>query len=252
MGADHYETLSVPRDADAAEIKAAHRRAVSKHHPDAGGDREKFEEVQTAYLVLRDPDARARYDRGEDPGTGPDNRAAMVTQMAIKAFMKAVSDGDTEHDDMIATARRDLEQQADKAAHALEVLAEQKKTWDDALGRISRDEAVGPNFLRQAIDTQIRSIEDERRRISDHAGKIADAVEMLEGFEYRVDEDAEPEFADGWDPRNWDHSSNHSADSMAYMVEAMVRQQRAGSFFQTYGLRGSSSGSSSTGQEPKP
>ena len=225
MGADHYDTLGVPRDADAAEIKAAHRRAVSKHHPDKqGGDREKFDAVQTAYLVLRDPDARARYDRGEDLSVGPDNRTAMVTQMAIKAFMKAVGDGDIEHDDMVAAARRDLKQQADKAAHALDVLAEQKDTWDEALSRVTRDETVGPNFLRQAIDTQIRSIEDERRRISEHAGKIADAVAMLDGFAYRIDAPEPSGTSANWD---WRH---HSAESAAYMMDAMMRQQRVTDF----------------------
>lgn len=221
MGADHYETLGVPRDADAADIKAAHRKAVNKHHPDKqGGDREKFDEVQTAWLVLKDPEARARYDRGEDPSVGPDNRAAQVTQMAIKAFMQAIGSGDIEYDDMVTAARLDLERQADKAAVAIDKLAEQKSTWAEALDRVTRDESAGPNFLRQAIETQIRSIEDESRRISEHAGKIADAVEMLAGFEYRVDE---PEsVSPPW--------ASHSPGYMADMVEAMLRNQRDNHF----------------------
>lgn len=222
MGADHYDILGVPRDADADAIKKAHRAAAKRHHPDLpDGDRDQFEAAQRAYLVLSDPDLRAKYDRGEDPRAEPDNRAAMVTQMAIKAFMQAATSGDIEHDDMIAAARRDLEEQAKKAALAIDRLAEQKDTWDEALSRVTRDESVGPNFLRQAIETQIRSIEDESRRISEHAGKIADAVAMLDGFAYRIDA---PEPSGSWE---W---SNHSADSMAFMMEAMMRQQRPSDF----------------------
>lgn len=227
MPADHYETLGVPRDADAAEIKRAHRRAVNEHHPDKGGDREKFDEVQTAWLVLKDPDARARYDRGEDPRTGPDNRTAMVTQMAIKAFMEAATSGDIEYDDLVRVARRDLEQQADKAALAIEKLAEQKDTWEETLGRITRDESVGPNFLRQAVERQIRDIEDESRRISEHAGKIADAVEMLEGFEYRTDE--REVTLGAW--QTWNPSEGSKAASMAALMAAAAAQQHDDAYF---------------------
>jgi molecular chaperone DnaJ len=64
---DLYEILGVPRDASDEDIKRAYRRLAREHHPDAGGDEEEFKELTTAYEVLRNPQARANYDRYGDP-----------------------------------------------------------------------------------------------------------------------------------------------------------------------------------------
>ena len=57
-----YECLGVSRGADAAEIKKAYRKASLTHHPDKGGDPEKFKEIQHAYEVLSDEQRKAHYD----------------------------------------------------------------------------------------------------------------------------------------------------------------------------------------------
>ncbi len=67
--ADLYGVLGLRPDAAAEEIKRAYRRKAREHHPDAGGDAERFKEVTHAYEVLSDPDRRARYDRFGDDGT---------------------------------------------------------------------------------------------------------------------------------------------------------------------------------------
>lgn len=59
---DHYRTLGVDRSAAPDEIKRAYRKLASQHHPDKGGDTQKFQEIEEAYRVLGDPDSRAQYD----------------------------------------------------------------------------------------------------------------------------------------------------------------------------------------------
>ena len=66
MARDYYDTLGVPRTADATEIQQAFRTLARRHHPDINKDpaaEEKFKEINEAYSVLSDPDTRARYDR---------------------------------------------------------------------------------------------------------------------------------------------------------------------------------------------
>lgn len=59
---NYYETLGVDRNASAEEIKRAYRKLASQHHPDKGGDKTKFQEVQAAYDTLSDDHKRAQYD----------------------------------------------------------------------------------------------------------------------------------------------------------------------------------------------
>jgi curved DNA-binding protein len=58
----HYETLGVTDKATPEEIKAAFRKLAKQHHPDLGGDADKFQQINSAYEILSDPDKRAHYD----------------------------------------------------------------------------------------------------------------------------------------------------------------------------------------------
>ena len=57
-----YQTLGVDRNASPDEIKRAYRKLASQHHPDKGGDKARFQEIQSAYDTLTDPNRRAGYD----------------------------------------------------------------------------------------------------------------------------------------------------------------------------------------------
>ena len=66
--ADYYQILGIERTADADENKKAYRKLASQHHPDKGGDKAKFQEIQEAYNTLSDPDKRAAYDSPPQQG----------------------------------------------------------------------------------------------------------------------------------------------------------------------------------------
>ena len=59
---DHYQTLGVDRNATPDAIKKAYRKLASQHHPDKGGDKARFQEIQSAYDTLSDPQKRAMHD----------------------------------------------------------------------------------------------------------------------------------------------------------------------------------------------
>jgi DnaJ-class molecular chaperone len=59
---DYYAALGVPKTATADDIKKAFRKLASQHHPDKGGDTQKFQAIQEAYATLGDEQKRAEYD----------------------------------------------------------------------------------------------------------------------------------------------------------------------------------------------
>jgi curved DNA-binding protein len=59
---DPYSILGVQKTATADEIKKAYRKLAGQHHPDKGGDKAKFQAVQSAYETLSDPQKRAQVD----------------------------------------------------------------------------------------------------------------------------------------------------------------------------------------------
>jgi molecular chaperone DnaJ len=67
---DYYETLGIAKGSSPDEIKKAFRKAAIEHHPDRGGDEEKFKEVNEAYEVLKDTEKRKRYDQFGHAGVG--------------------------------------------------------------------------------------------------------------------------------------------------------------------------------------
>ena len=57
-----YAVLGLSKSATKEEVKAAWRKLVKEHHPDRGGSRERFQEIQAAYEMLSDDAKRREYD----------------------------------------------------------------------------------------------------------------------------------------------------------------------------------------------
>jgi curved DNA-binding protein len=64
---DYYSQLGLQRGASDEDIKKAYRSMAMKHHPDRGGDEQKFKEISTAYEALTDPEKKRIIDMGGDP-----------------------------------------------------------------------------------------------------------------------------------------------------------------------------------------
>lgn len=74
MAGDPYKILGVPKSASAEAIRDAFRGLAKKFHPDrnpgnAAAERH-FKDITLAYDLLRDPDRRGRFDRGDIDADG--------------------------------------------------------------------------------------------------------------------------------------------------------------------------------------
>lgn len=60
---DYYEILGISKSASVDDIKKSYRKLAMEHHPDRGGNAEKFKELSEAYAVLSDQQKREAYDQ---------------------------------------------------------------------------------------------------------------------------------------------------------------------------------------------
>jgi DnaJ family protein A protein 2 len=67
---NYYDILGVSKDASKDEIKKVFRKLAMENHPDKGGSKEKFQEIQEAYEILGNEDKRRDFDNGDLNGHG--------------------------------------------------------------------------------------------------------------------------------------------------------------------------------------
>ncbi|UFS64011.1 DnaJ C-terminal domain-containing protein [Paracoccus denitrificans] len=73
MADDPYKALGLGKNASQDDIKKAYRRIAKTDHPDLNPDpaaHERFKAASSAYDLLKDPEQRARFDRGEIDAQG--------------------------------------------------------------------------------------------------------------------------------------------------------------------------------------
>lgn len=84
---DYYQILGVPKDASSEDIKKAYRGLAKKHHPDKGGDAEKFKELSEAYEILSDSNKRNQYDNPPRSFSTGDFQTDYDLNEAVNNFM---------------------------------------------------------------------------------------------------------------------------------------------------------------------
>lgn len=156
-----YEELDLSLFATQEEIKQRYRSLAQTHHPDRGGDEEKFKRVKAAYETLIDLESRRQYDssgriydegsprycanqdichlaRSLIPTINP-ARDDLVTLMRdrVKEFRANISRNICDHTNYVYNARKVIE-------------------------RIKRkDGGENMNMIRQVAEDQLRCLQEE-------------------------------------------------------------------------------------------
>lgn len=82
-----YSILGVSPNASKKDIKLAYRRLAGKHHPDKGGDKRKFQEIQAAYDLIQS--GKADFQRSSTSNDTANQRDQYKEQHDNEAYKKA-------------------------------------------------------------------------------------------------------------------------------------------------------------------
>ena len=172
-----YDHLNVPPNASQAEIKAAYRKAASKHHPDReGGDHDSFVKVQKAYEVLSDGDKRAHYDStGEEEKPRGPNPNEVIAQV----FSQLAENRDTRFTDMARLVKEHFQQQRRNVPSKGYITVARK--WKQVTFRTS-----APIFISVANQKRKENIQKYlQARMT--RWLIDSCLKVMDSWEYRID-----------------------------------------------------------------
>jgi curved DNA-binding protein CbpA len=183
-----YQDLDVPQDSDAAAIKRAHRKAVRSHHPDKGGDRDQFEKIQHAYMILSNPERREKYDKtGSEEDTINNDLSASVS-IIMCAFDQALTHHarDLWTHDLIAETRTLLK-------HAVAQLVAQNKTHDanrkqlEKLIRRIKFKGKGENYISNALRQRLQNLDEVQATCNREKAQFEKAIVFLDDYGFEFD-----------------------------------------------------------------
>lgn len=193
-----YADLGVEPDATPDQIKAAHRRAARKHHPDAGGDRADFDRIQKAFVVLRDPEKRARYDRdgsAEDGPSAPDPALAILAS-AFNAALGKIEN--LAKGDLVKVLQRLLQEELQTVEVALLMTEAEIARNKDAIARLGHRGGAKPDVLTGMLNQRATAMERQREQLQERDAAIRSAIDMAADYTWRCDPASEQQRRDVW------------------------------------------------------
>lgn len=180
-----YETLDVPTDASADNIKKAYRSAVQKHHPDKGGTQENFIAVQRAYETLSDPAARARYDETGAMSDEPTMFERALVELQKMAIYFVEHCPDIESNDIIGLMKTDLRKQmAQQSKEKTDLTRQADKMRKASLRFKSTNKNKAENAFSKAMEARAANL-DAATAICDKKIKFGEqCLEILSEYSY--------------------------------------------------------------------
>jgi len=179
---DPYLELEVSIDATDEEIKIQYRAMAMIHHPDKGGDEEKFKRIKEAYEILSDPIRRKAYEISGDAETNLQIRNAALDHIA-QMMGQIVPQFNSEADDLFAIMRHEVNNIRQGMIENTNVCVGYMANLQKVIVRVNAKhdkQNIMLEILQKQIDFRNREHEDFTQRI-----KICDLeIEILKDYEY--------------------------------------------------------------------
>jgi curved DNA-binding protein CbpA len=177
-----YQELGLDTNCTAEQIKQQYRILAHQHHPDRGGDAERFKRISTAYEVLSDPVRRAEYDR-----TGQFDQNHSIRNSAIERLSNMINhyvpDLNADAEDLIVKMRMDIHQAMTQIASHMENSRRQlnnarrthKKIWV---------KSNGENFLKGFVENLMDRREKELANLEQQRSTMTLMLEILDDYHF--------------------------------------------------------------------
>lgn len=185
---DPYSTLGVNKDASKDEIKKAHRKRVSKSHPDKGGDREEFLAVQRSYEILSNDQQRKRYDETGDTTEPVSIQERCMTELARLAIHVVNESADHKTRDLVKLMKETVKATLKMTNEQRESNQRQADKFNDAAKRFKVKK--GENPFEVMLTKQAQEFENGVRVCDEKIEMSKMCLDILDGcsYDFKADE----------------------------------------------------------------
>lgn len=184
-----YTVLGVATDADADAIKKAYRTLSKKTHPDhnPGIDRQLFQDVQKAYDILSDPDARSKYDEFGEIPQGDNTWSwciAELLKMATQVVEVAYGQGTYHHLDVLAKLEQLVQGQIRGMTSQIDLTKSNSERLKILASRFSCAEGEGANPFTNAFEKMAEDNLKASRAFTQQKKKYERCLEILKDYKF--------------------------------------------------------------------
>jgi curved DNA-binding protein CbpA len=181
-----YQELELSPNCSQEDIKRQYRTMAHQHHPDRGGDAERFKRISLAYEVLSDPARRQEYDR-----TGQYHEDFTVRSEAIERLGNMINhyvpDLNSEIEDLIFKLRMDIQTATNTLENDIARCRNQINNSAVARNRLwVKKEAE--NFLKSFVEKLIERRETELTALVRRKKVFVLMLEILENYHFGPNE----------------------------------------------------------------
>ena len=179
---DPYLELELPNDADEEEIKLKYRHLANIHHPDKGGDEEKFKRIKEAYEILSDSIRRKSYDMSGDAESNlqiRNNAIDHINQM----LNSVIPNFDAESGDLIQEMRNQVMAIKAETTNNISICNKFKANLNKVITRLN----VNDNKKNLLLDLVQKQLEQRDREHADFTRRILICdieIEILKDYSY--------------------------------------------------------------------
>jgi curved DNA-binding protein CbpA len=179
-----YKILEIDREATQTEIKTAYRTLSKKHHPDTGGDEDKFKILNLAYRVLSDEKKRKLYDeQGIIMDDSPDHLKNLITarmvDIAEKWLDNMIKGGSTPLSSFALSGFDTAKKQIYSANIGLEASIDKLEGISERL-TCSNEDSIIHTVIQNRIETYKKGISQNKQEV-DILNKLR---EIISSYEY--------------------------------------------------------------------
>jgi curved DNA-binding protein CbpA len=177
-----YQELELQPNCSQEDIKRQYRTLAHQHHPDRGGDAERFKRISIAYEVLSDVARRVEYDLTGQFDQNHNIRGSAIERLG-NMINHYVPDLNADAEDLIAKMRMDIHQ-------ALTQLASHTENTHRQLNNTRRThkklwiKTSGENFLKGFVENLIARREKELVDLERQRATLTLMLEMLEDYHF--------------------------------------------------------------------